>query len=546
MKIIKRLLPVFSVFLTFLSSCSQYYEVQIPQVDATSATPCAFKGQKPKKIYVYLDCSESVKGFFYGQSEVRDYIDNTLTDLSLCGDIPVEYYKFDIDSAKIANNRKEFVGNMQPSFFSCKGNSYSQVISNITRQENKDALMLIFTDGVPSIQPPKSGSSGVDSTIGKRVQLLMDEQSQLRSVVVDYASAFNKSISLFQYNFKFQGNVLLQPLDDRGDWINQPRNFFTIGLTDIKYADFLNYLLITRNTKKSNIKQQFNGAYNALVSVRTKNATAFAANKQVELELEMDSSLPYTVSDLKRQLQIWQEGQQLGNVPIDVNASKTPHTFNCLIDFSKVSLNAKDNDFYLVLNQKNTLQDTLWKSLMYPSNIDRETYKTVKHNKTYRLDILVDAFGYANRDKPVMIKPISIVSSGAIGWQRVFGAPYQLFLGQQNDPTWANLIYWRIFTFGWFWWAFIAFLYFYYAKRFDYMGYDEQRKMWFICGLVAAISSVIVTTGIAHFTNSEVNFQEISWGLALKHGFVNALLSFVAYTVLAFFNRNPNISVPFR
>lgn len=387
---------------------------------------------KPDTVHFYIDASQSIKGFFNGQSDLIRLIGNVNTEL-IKKDIGVVFHRFSNDVKYITHDYKEFSKialshtykddkGQEVSFYNEASNVYSKPLASVLKamQQDSSGVHLILSDAVISTPKPEQ------------------ERSDIQVVLAHYAKQENSTVGLFQYFYAFKGTYYAQPFDAHIYNVDAKRNFYVMALMDKQFVPFLNDLFIEKNP--ANTYQYFKNSFESFISVEPidkKTATIITDNK-FRLKMRVDSvATGYNSATLAPLLRFFDDqGKRLEDVMVTI-VDTLPSTTYILEIANPREWPAMA---YLKIAAPPKAK-SVWRNLYYLDDkgepISAEpTDHSIDHTKTYSLDILIKAMEYVYNDAEVFSYPIRINKYKS----SPFGAIYSMggWL-QQSNPAWQGI-----------------------------------------------------------------------------------------------------------
>ena len=483
-------------FLLILGACQQHQLVFDSQVS---------KNEQPSKVYLYVDHSGSMQGFFNAQrSDAVEFIGKLSTDLKQEG-IPIQFMRFGNKIETIANNFREFkTYALDSNIYIGKSNVYSDVLDSIAQRQKEEpkALFLVLTDGVLSVPFGKSISA---------------EKAATQDALANFTLAAN-SIGVFHYVKYFRGTYYAQPQDLKISH-NGFRNFFTFSFGDQRYDPFLQSLLT--KDKKINTYQFFKkSAYENQVQNNLQCSAQLMANQRVKCVLNID---PYYY----KQGQYWNNWQVVNDKKekldnIQVNTKKIGNNqLELTVDFRQAQTKlAKNKPYFLRLDRKMAI-NVAWEKLFYPDTVAKETKALIDHTKTFQLKALLEAFHYLYRNDYVLEIPLKIQPK----YTNYVSGLYTFFLGQQPTSCWMKYTYYLLFGLA----LMVSIAIAVYVFVFNQSLVRNKGLYHLRFGGLVVAAVLLLSLGIPYLLYCNHCAYSLSFFTVVFHAVVNGVFSFIPF-----------------
>jgi len=467
------------LILFIISACSQQ---ELVFNDNTKNTP---KKQDKPNISVYLDISQSMRGFFIKDKtngtaiELIGHIDRAFSSNS-------KYFKFDDKCEVIAEAHNSFSNKVLDSkLFFGKSNLYSEAFKSFDKNRKEGEITIIATDGVPS------------PSVYKGIAL---EMADIEAALAGYKSDKN-FIAVYQYRLEYDGMYPRQPDGTRADFKLPPkdttslhkgkRNFFLFVMGDIEQAHFLKDAFIhERNVERY---QYFgNNAYKSLLALPESLCALLVTNDKVSFELAVETSAvdEKTLTNVKDEaLEVLNDkGEVIKSVSTKIDKIDK-NKYNFTLDFSKTKPKVGKGKYKLKFKKPLNVNEN-WAGICYPDSVNNEAL--VNHELTFQLKPLLKAFRDAYREFPVGDIPFEIKTNNA----NPLTGLYTLFflIGQPGDNVWNSIYYVLIclpFIFG------IGFSFIFYNMGGN-LNYTQKKPRWVLIAIINVVIAVVLSMLITY------------------------------------------------
>ena len=478
--------------------------------------------QYPQKVFVFLDYSASMQGFFNtNRSDAIELISNIYINLDK-KKVELTFYQFGNNVSKISDKFDDFHKRaFNPSFYNGSNNLYSIPLDSIAKMQkaNPRAAFLIFTDGVVSAPGNQ----------------LTKEKARIKTALARNHDQ-HYTMGLFQYRFAFNGKYYAQPHETEVNHQGK-RNFFALSIAPSSYDNALQRLMVFEDKLKNaqNFRQK---AYQRLLQVPEQCNPQLIANDQLHctIEIESDKVASLSLAKLTESFVLTHlDHTPLKGVTCQVN--QVGNKIQLHINFSKSDEQVKGK-YLLKLNEK-VKSNNDWVKILYPNfkELDEEPRvdSLIRHEYTFRLDILLDAFEFIYQDSPVFEIPLEINKyKSMLGFAKgIYTIPW----GEQIAIDWLHSVYFILFL------LFlitptIPALFFYkvHLPIVENSHPAKRKRLWYgwalINFLVVAISSFLAIYTLSGDGCPNLNSETVT---NLKHSLYNAgLATFILlmYSVL--------------